>query len=89
MLIATYTPLDELIPLIGASVGMLLALAFPSVIHILTYAPELVGRRHEKGHSNWPLVRLLIIDILILAIGVCCGVVGMIHNIRQIKHRYF
>ena len=87
--IKKFFQLDELIPLIGASVGCLLALIFPVIIHSLTCAPTLLERRQKNGAWRLPLFRLVAVNALIIAIGVACGVAGTIYNIEQIIRRYF
>ncbi|KAI6171753.1 Aa-trans domain-containing protein [Aphelenchoides besseyi] len=82
LMIAIVVPtLDELIPCVGASVGMLLALAFPVIIHTLTFAPEWSG----KCQLTWNLSR----NLFVLTIGLVVGTAGLKFNISQIIQQHF
>ncbi|KAL7078384.1 hypothetical protein ACQ4LE_002434 [Meloidogyne hapla] len=65
--------LEEMIPLVGVTTGMLLAFIIPSLMDILTWLPIRIKRREYK------LATLLIIEDLIMAL---VGLFGMIAGLQ-------
>ncbi|KAI6239737.1 Aa-trans domain-containing protein [Aphelenchoides fujianensis] len=79
--------LDELIPFVGATVGMLLALAFPAIIHSLTFAPEWAAES-RPDRWNWRLIGGLSRNGALLLVGLICGGAGLRFNISEILQRH-
>jgi hypothetical protein len=85
-LLAILVPtLEKIIPLVGATAGMLLAFVFPALIETLTFGPVLAARG-KQGKWNWPLTLDLSKNMLLVALGIFGLIAGLQSNIRNLMH---
>ncbi|RCN29907.1 transmembrane amino acid transporter protein [Ancylostoma caninum] len=73
--------LEEIIPLVGVTSGMLLALVLPSVIEIVVFF-----REWRKNHSTLKFCILLGLDCFYASLGLFFVVTGLQANIRDLIH---
>ncbi|KAI6239765.1 Aa-trans domain-containing protein [Aphelenchoides fujianensis] len=84
LLLAILVPkLEEIIPLVGATAGMMLAFVFPSVIELLTFAPVWL-EDSVKGRVNWPLWRGVARNVFLCLLGIFGLVAGLQSNIHSL-----
>lgn len=80
MSIALAVPnLDLIIPLVGATTGMMLALVWPALLDLLLFLPIHLAKG-EKFRSVWTLIE----DSGLIAIGIFGLVAGLRANIQKI-----
>ncbi|KAL3093350.1 hypothetical protein niasHS_005864 [Heterodera schachtii] len=80
MLIGLAVPeLENIIPLVGATAGMLLALIFPALLDLLVFLPIHL-QRHRIRQTFW----LLLDNWTLVAIGVFGLIAGLRANLRNI-----
>ncbi|KAI6193224.1 Aa-trans domain-containing protein [Aphelenchoides besseyi] len=84
LLLAILVPkLEEIIPLVGATGGMLLAFVFPSIIELLTFAPVWL-EESEHGKFNWQLYWGVARNVLLCLLGIFGLIAGLQSNIHSL-----
>lgn len=71
--------LENLIPLVGVTAGMFLALIIPPIIDVTTFLPG-----HLEGKRYSSIVILLLNNLFFCIVGVCFVVFGLDTNIRSL-----
>ena len=81
-MIAILVPnLEDIIPLVGITSGMLLALVFPSTLDTLTFVPTML----ENGTPRWRVWLRLLQNGLLSLIGLVGLAIGLWANIQNLK----
>lgn len=75
--------LEEIIPLVGATAGMLLAFVFPTIIECMTFGPEWVAK-NRPGKTNWKLIWCVSRNALLCILGIFGLIAGLQSNIRNL-----
>jgi hypothetical protein len=79
VLVAILIPsLEKIIPLIGSTVGMLLALCFPALIDTMTFGPVWLK---EGGRLEFGLC--LTKNLFFISVGLMCMVAGVRANVMN------
>lgn len=72
--------LENIIPLVGITSGMLLALVFPSTLDTLTFVPAML----EDGSPRWRICLRLLQNGLLSFIGLAGLGIGLWANIQNL-----
>uniref|UniRef100_A0A1I7ZFA2 Aa_trans domain-containing protein n=1 Tax=Steinernema glaseri TaxID=37863 RepID=A0A1I7ZFA2_9BILA len=75
--------LEEIIPLVGVTSGMLLAFVFPALIDTITFVPGMLEEKNAEDH-RWRVYVRLIKNGFLVAIGLFGLVAGLQSNIANL-----
>ena len=82
--------LEQIIPLVGVTAGMFLALVFPALLDSITFLPEMFHQHHQNGPKIFcQKIRLAIIwrifqNTCLVILGVFGSVAGLQSSIRDL-----
>ena len=82
--------LEQIIPLVGVTAGMFLALVFPAILDSITFLPEMIHRLHQSESTIFcQKIRLAIIwrifqNICLAVLGLFGSVAGLQSSIRDL-----
>lgn len=79
--------LEEIIPLVGATAGMLLAFVFPSIIECMTFGPQWVASANPEKR-NWKLIWGVSSNAMLFILGIFGLIAGLQSNIRNLIHSH-
>uniref|UniRef100_A0A1I7SSP0 Aa_trans domain-containing protein n=2 Tax=Bursaphelenchus xylophilus TaxID=6326 RepID=A0A1I7SSP0_BURXY len=74
--------LEDIIPLVGATAGMLLAFVFPAIIDTLTFGPELVESVRKDPSQRPQLYLRFARNGALVLLGIFGLIAGFQSNIR-------
>ncbi|KAI6174660.1 Aa-trans domain-containing protein [Aphelenchoides bicaudatus] len=88
LLLAILVPkLESIIPLVGATAGMLLAFVFPTLIDTMTFGPKWLSEG-RPGKFNWKLIWCCSRNTLLLILGVFGLIAGLQSNVRNLLQEH-
>lgn len=91
VLIAIAVPnLDQIIPLVGVTAGMLLAFVFPALLDTFTFVPVMLQEHRDSKASPayarkslWPVSLRVVQNVFLVFIGLFGLLAGLQSNIRE------
>lgn len=75
--------LEQIIPLVGVTVGMMLAFVFPACIDLMTFLPLCFEEARLTG-SKIKIYRRIVINSFLIMLGIFGLIAGLQSNIRVI-----
>ena len=81
--------LEQIIPLVGVTAGMFLALVFPAMLDSVTFLPEMLHRLQNESKICYRRIRFAIVwrifqNICLVGLGIFGSVAGLQSSIRDL-----